>query len=248
RSRDAIVICEKFKEGVDVASYMRCSMEESMCRDAIVVNDMFNRGVEILLLYIRSSTEESMCRDAIGVHEMFKRGVKMISLHMRSSTEELMWTFNESKLFSRTFNDSKLFSKTFNDFKLFSRTFNTSKLFFGFLKKCRVCKLQALDWKAKAMKKETMSWLRRCAEFKEAAQSDDWVEMLVLYCWRSVDEDFRVAREINKLCDETSEFLKETQAKDDESLRQLEALARETEAMARKKCIFIEKLKRNWPF
>nr|GEV19144.1 hypothetical protein [Tanacetum cinerariifolium] len=108
-----------------------------------------------------------------------------------------------------------------------------------------------------------------------AARSDDWVKMLVLYCWRSADENFRVARVINKLCEEvaaaneetgyfiqeldavlgwvvetqkTFEFLKKTQAKDDERLRQLEALARETEARAREKCIFIEKLKGNRPF
>ncbi|GJU40688.1 hypothetical protein Tco_1193645 [Tanacetum coccineum] len=92
---------------------------------------------------------------------------------------------------------------------------------------------------------------------------------------RSVDEDFRVAGVINKLCEEvaatneetgyfiqeldvvpgwvvatqkTFEFLKETQAKDDERLRQLEALSRETKAMTCEKCIFIEKLKGNRPF
>ncbi|GKD93958.1 hypothetical protein Tco_1373795 [Tanacetum coccineum] len=51
-------------------------------------------------------------------------------------------------------------------------------------------------------KKEIMSWLRRCAELREAAQPNDWVEILVLYCWRFVDEDFRVAGVINKLCEE----------------------------------------------
>ncbi|GJV08085.1 hypothetical protein Tco_1345741 [Tanacetum coccineum] len=136
---------------------------------------------------------------------------------------------------------------------------------------CSNCKL--LLGKIKLRKKEIMSWLRRCAELREAAQSDEWVEMLVLYCWRSAEEDFRVAGV--KLCEEvaaaneetsyfiqeldvvpglvvvtqkTSEFLKETQEKDDERLRQLEALARDTEARAREKCIFIEKLKGNQPF
>ncbi|GJV17425.1 hypothetical protein Tco_1362748 [Tanacetum coccineum] len=79
-------------------------------------------------------------------------------------------------------------------------------------------------------------------------------------------EDFRVAGVINKLCEEvaaaneergyfiqelddvpdwvvathkTSQFLKETQKKDNERLRQLEALMRETEARACEKCIFI---------
>ncbi|GKA53773.1 hypothetical protein Tco_0747088 [Tanacetum coccineum] len=136
---------------------------------------------------------------------------------------------------------------------------------------CSNCKL--LLGKIKLRKKEIMSWLRRCAELREAAQSDEWVEMLVLYCWRSAEEDFRVAGV--KLCEEvaaaneetsyfiqeldvvpglvvvtqkTSEFLKETQEKDDEWLRQLKALARDTEARAREKCIFIEKLKGNQPF
>ncbi|GJU74622.1 hypothetical protein Tco_1266027 [Tanacetum coccineum] len=91
----------------------------------------------------------------------------------------------------------------------------------------------------------------------------------------SVDEDFWVAGVINKLCEgvaaaneetcyfiqeldvvpgwvvgtqKTPEFLKKTQKKDDERLRQLEAQARETEARAREKCIFIKKLKGNQPF
>ncbi|GJR38139.1 hypothetical protein Tco_1213823 [Tanacetum coccineum] len=112
-------------------------------------------------------------------------------------------------------------------------------------------------------------------KLREAAQSDDWVEMLVLYYWRSIDEDFKVAGVINKLCEEvtatneeisyffleldvvpgwvvvtqkTSEFLKETQEKDDERLPQLEALERETEAKAREKFIFIEKSKGDQPF
>ncbi|GKF83384.1 hypothetical protein Tco_0245040 [Tanacetum coccineum] len=100
-----------------------------------------------------------------------------------------------------------------------------------------------------------MLWLRRCAELREVTQCDDWVEMLVLYCWRSVDEDFRdFIQELDVVPgwvvakQKTFEFLKETQAKDDERLRQLEALSRETEAMTCEKCIFIEKLKGNRPF
>nr|GEU36923.1 hypothetical protein [Tanacetum cinerariifolium] len=114
-----------------------------------------------------------------------------------------------------------------------------------------------------------------CKLFIRKLQSEDWVEMLVLYCWRSVDKDFMVAGVINKLCEEvaaaneetdyfiqeldvfpgwvvatqkTSEFLKETQKKDDERLRQPEPLSRETEAKAREKCIFIKKLKGIQPF
>nr|GEV24007.1 hypothetical protein [Tanacetum cinerariifolium] len=46
----------------------------------------------------------------------------------------------------------------------------------------------------------------------------------------------------------TYKFLKETQAKHDERPRQVEALVRETEARARERYIFIEKLKGNRPF
>nr|GFC55191.1 hypothetical protein [Tanacetum cinerariifolium] len=43
-----------------------------------------------------------------------------------------------------------------------------------------------------------------CEELQEAAESEDCVEMLVLYCRRSVDKDFRVAGVINKLCEEVA--------------------------------------------
>ncbi|GJY08313.1 hypothetical protein Tco_0375367 [Tanacetum coccineum] len=77
--------------------YMRCSMDELRCyrytldvkqrsRDAIVVDEMFNGGVEML----SCSTDESRCyrytldvqqrsQDAIVVHEMFNEGVEMLS-------------------------------------------------------------------------------------------------------------------------------------------------------------------------
>ncbi|GKB93676.1 augmin subunit 4 [Tanacetum coccineum] len=89
---------------------MRCSTDESRCyrytldvqrmsRDAIVVHEMFNGGVEMLSLYMRCSTEESRCyrytldvqrmsRDAIVVNEMLNEGVEMLSLYMRCSTDE----------------------------------------------------------------------------------------------------------------------------------------------------------------
>ncbi|GKD03837.1 hypothetical protein Tco_1178811 [Tanacetum coccineum] len=47
-------------------------------------------------------------------------------------------------------------------------------------------------------------------KLQAADQSDDWVQMLVLYCWRSVDEDFRVAGVINKLCEEVDATNEET--------------------------------------
>nr|GEV41420.1 reverse transcriptase domain-containing protein [Tanacetum cinerariifolium] len=100
-----------------------------------------------------------------------------------SPSTQLTWSFNDSKLFIRTFNTSKLFFKTFYTSKLFSRIF----------KKYRVLKLQALAlaWKDKGC--------HRCEELREAVGSNDWVEMLVLYCWRSVEEDFRVAGRVSIL-------------------------------------------------
>ncbi|GKE30383.1 hypothetical protein Tco_1445767, partial [Tanacetum coccineum] len=72
-------------------------------RDAIVIHEMFNGGVEMLSLYMRCSTDESKwyrctrdvqrrIRDAIVLHEMFIRGVEMVSLYIRCSTEELKWS------------------------------------------------------------------------------------------------------------------------------------------------------------
>ncbi|GJR94495.1 hypothetical protein Tco_0266669 [Tanacetum coccineum] len=76
---------------------MRCSTDESRCygytldgqrrsRDAVVVYEMFNGGVEMPSLYIRYGQRRS--RDAVVVYEMFNGGVKMISLYIRWSTDE----------------------------------------------------------------------------------------------------------------------------------------------------------------
>ncbi|GJZ23567.1 RNA-directed DNA polymerase, eukaryota, reverse transcriptase zinc-binding domain protein [Tanacetum coccineum] len=79
------------------------SYVQRMSRDAIVMHEMFNGGVEMLSLYIRCSTDESRCyrstldvqqrsRYAIVVHEMFNGGVKMLSLYMRYLTNESRWS------------------------------------------------------------------------------------------------------------------------------------------------------------
>ncbi|GKB59680.1 hypothetical protein Tco_0915866 [Tanacetum coccineum] len=115
-----------------------------------------------------------------------------------------------------------------------------------------------------------MSWLRRIVKLRESAQSNNWEDVLVLYCWRAKEEDLKVARMINKLCvklsdeikehrmftqeldaspgwviikEKTSEFLQELAERDEERVRQLQALARETKEMAEEKMEFIEKLK-----
>ncbi|GJY72060.1 hypothetical protein Tco_0475763 [Tanacetum coccineum] len=71
-----------FNGGVEMLSfYMRCSTDESRCRDAIVVHEMFKGGVEMLSFYMRCSTDESRwSRDGIVVHEMFNGGVEMLSV------------------------------------------------------------------------------------------------------------------------------------------------------------------------
>ncbi|GJX27847.1 hypothetical protein Tco_0235926 [Tanacetum coccineum] len=122
---------------------------------------------------------------------------------------------------------------------------------------------------------QTMSSLRRIVELRESAQSDNWEDVLVLYCWRAKEDDLKVARMINKLCvklsvaiqehrmftqeleasprwviikQKTSEFLQELAERDDERVQQLQALARETKERAAEKMVFIEKLKGNTPF
>ncbi|GJT30646.1 hypothetical protein Tco_0910921 [Tanacetum coccineum] len=107
---------------------MRCSPKKSRCYrssldvqrrsgDAIVVHEMFNRGVEMLSLgvemlslYIRCSTDRLRCyrytldvqqrsRDDIVVHEMFNGRVDMLSLYMRCSTDESRGEKKQSVLF-----------------------------------------------------------------------------------------------------------------------------------------------------
>ncbi|GKE75606.1 hypothetical protein Tco_1537647 [Tanacetum coccineum] len=92
---------------------------------------------------------------------------------------------------------------------------------------------------------------------------------------RAKEDNRKVARVINKLCmklsvaveqhrmftqeyetslgwviikQKTSEFLLELAKRDDERVRQLQAIVRETEERADEKMVFIEKLKGNTPF
>ncbi|GJS24584.1 hypothetical protein Tco_0453216 [Tanacetum coccineum] len=93
--------------------------------------------------------------------------------------------------------------------------------------------------------------------------------MFILYCRRSMNEDYMMAREINRVCGELNdivmersrfieeldslvgwlvpekmaELLKEIQRKDDQRVSQLQILVRETELRAREKELFIRKLK-----
>ncbi|GKC85873.1 hypothetical protein Tco_1141590, partial [Tanacetum coccineum] len=114
-----------------------------------------------------------------------------------------------------------------------------------------------------------MAWLPRIDELREAANSPEWKDMFILYYRRSMNEDYMMAMEINKVCGEVDnvvqdrfhylkeldtlagqpmlkkmgEFFKEIQRKDKERVFQLQMLGRETELGAREKDLFIQKLK-----
>ncbi|GJW90694.1 hypothetical protein Tco_0168247 [Tanacetum coccineum] len=107
-----------------------------------------------------------------------------------------------------------------------------------------------------------MAWLPRIVELRQVANSSKWEDMFILYCHRSMIEDYMLAREINRVCGEVNsaveershflqeldklvgrhvvekmaEFLKEIQRKDKERVLQLQILRKE-------KDLFIEKLK-----
>ncbi|GJT59097.1 hypothetical protein Tco_1002630 [Tanacetum coccineum] len=114
-----------------------------------------------------------------------------------------------------------------------------------------------------------MVWLEICGELRSTTNYVHWEPMFILYCRRSMGEDYRIACEINMVALElnnvviekdqfleeldslsvrpvpakTAEFLREIQAKDKETVEKLWILQREMELNARKKELFIEKLK-----
>ncbi|GKD41043.1 hypothetical protein Tco_1261250, partial [Tanacetum coccineum] len=49
---------------------------------------------------------------------------------------------------------------------------------------------------------KVMEGLPRCAELQRSANSLRWEEAMILYCRRSIIEDYRLARETNRLCEE----------------------------------------------
>ncbi|GKD58829.1 hypothetical protein Tco_1296338, partial [Tanacetum coccineum] len=154
------------------------------------------------------------------------------------STGQFSWSFNDSKLFSGPSRNAECAK---------------CKLLIGNLQVLEATLEMYMHLEKHIIDSTALILWSRCG-------LDDWVEMLVLYCWRSADEDVKVVGVINKLYEEvattnketgyfiqeldvvpgwvvatqkTSEFLKETQEKDDERLRQLEVLVRKTEARAR---------------
>nr|GEV40184.1 putative reverse transcriptase domain-containing protein [Tanacetum cinerariifolium] len=106
------------------------------------------------------------------------------------------------------------------------------------------------------------------SELRSTSKSANWEPMFVLYCQRSAGEDYRLAREINKVAMEVNgvvmakdqfieefdslgtrrvplkmaEFLREIQRSDKETVAKLQILVREIEMNARKKDLFIQKL------
>ncbi|GKA16070.1 hypothetical protein Tco_0695817 [Tanacetum coccineum] len=113
-----------------------------------------------------------------------------------------------------------------------------------------------------------MAWLPICGELRRSFNSVQWEPMFVLYCQRSMTEDYRLSREITRVSGEVNnvvitrahfleeldslgirhvpakmvEFFHEIQRKDCEIVDNLQILARELELNARKKYLFIEKL------
>ncbi|GJT75983.1 hypothetical protein Tco_1042708 [Tanacetum coccineum] len=114
-----------------------------------------------------------------------------------------------------------------------------------------------------------MAWLPMCGELRSTSNSVHWEPMFILYCQRSVCEDYRLAGLINRAATEVNntimvrdqfleeldslgvrhvpsklaEFLREIQMRDKETVAKLQVLVAEMELNARKKDEFIQKLK-----
>lgn len=113
-----------------------------------------------------------------------------------------------------------------------------------------------------------MSRRPKCDQLRNEANSNNWSEMLILYCRQRAIEDIQMAQQINGVCgrllgvirerasfiqeletvrnmyaQKTAEFLREVQAKDDQKLMQMRVMASELELTARNNDVFIMKLK-----
>ncbi|GJR59054.1 hypothetical protein Tco_1501216 [Tanacetum coccineum] len=112
----------------------------------------------------------------------------------------------------------------------------------------------------------TMVWLPMCGELRSSCNSVHWEPMFILYCRRSMGEDYRLASEINRMAGEfnnvvvvkdqfleeldslsvrpvpakMAEFLREIQTRDKETVTKLQILEREMELNARKKDLLIQ--------
>nr|GEX00344.1 hypothetical protein [Tanacetum cinerariifolium] len=134
-------------------------------------------------------------------------------------------------------------------------------------------KLKALPGIVAAVKTViTMAWLPTCGELRSLSNSVHWEPMFILYCQRSVCEDYRLAGLINREATEVNdtimvrdqfleeldslgvrhvkmaEFLRELQMRDTETMAKLQVLVAEMEMNACKKNEFIQKLKGLIPY
>lgn len=113
-----------------------------------------------------------------------------------------------------------------------------------------------------------MSRQPKCEQLRREANSNNWSEILVLYCQKASIEDIQMAQQMNALCSrlvgvtrerssfmqelqnvgntyaqKTLEYLREVQAKDDQKVMQMRIMAAEMELNAQNNDVFIQKLK-----
>ena len=132
--------------------------------------------------------------------------------------------------------------------------------------------LSAFGWKVS--KTERMTSLPICDVLRRSVGTSDSEPQFIMRCRREINEDLRLATEINALCmcltaivderevfvDELdmlaekyvpgkmAEFMKGIQNKDIPNLMKLQILGREFELRAKEKELFIEKLKGNMEY
>ena len=113
-----------------------------------------------------------------------------------------------------------------------------------------------------------MSRQPRCDQLRAEANSNNWSEILVLYCRKASIEDIQMAQQVNAVCgrllgvtreranfiqelenvgntyaQKTAEYLREVQRKDDQKIQEMRIMVAELELNARNNDVFIEKLK-----
>ena len=113
-----------------------------------------------------------------------------------------------------------------------------------------------------------MSRRPKCDQLRADANSNNWSEMLVLYCRQAAGQDIQMAQQMNALCgrllgltrerqnfiqelesvgntyaQKTAEYLREMQGKNEQKVMQMRILTAELELNARNNDLFIQKLK-----
>ncbi|GKD65653.1 hypothetical protein Tco_1307761 [Tanacetum coccineum] len=95
-----------------------------------------------------------------------------------------------------------------------------------------------------------MAWLPMCGELRSSSNSVHWEPMFILYCQRSVCEDYRLASQINRAAIEVNDtiMVRDQFLEELDSLGVRHVLVAEIELNARKKDEFIQKLKGLIPY